>query len=330
MRTETYQSYQILLTFLVMVSSLICFCFIMAYINTPVPAGPGSDKVVTCGGQAMSPYEFCEHDPLSSWEGLYTYKDASWENSPYANYPYNNYTYNEQAASQAASRADLQERAQASRRFDATAIWVSGIVIVALLMAGFSVKPEPRFTPAVRPIPSREQQTRIRNLNSVTQAEVHYVAVGDRGTILTSPDGCSWTPQLSGTSQTLYVVTWLGTQFVAVGERGTILTSPDGCSWTAQTSGTLCRLLGVASSDSQIVVVGNRGTILTSPDGRTWIKRPSGTGRTLFAVAWPGSQFVVVGNKGVLLTSSDGIIWSIQRYSPSPTVSSIVWAEFQR
>jgi serine/threonine protein kinase len=45
------------------------------------------------------------------------------------------------------------------------------------------------------------------------------------GTILTSPDGRSWTAQHSGTSQFLYDVAWSGSQFVVVGGN-IILTSP--------------------------------------------------------------------------------------------------------
>ena len=53
-------------------------------------------------------------------------------------------------------------------------------------------------------------------------------------------------------------------RFVAVGEDGTILTSPDGVSWTRRTSGTSNRLEGVAYGNGLFVAVGG-GTILTSP-----------------------------------------------------------------
>jgi len=52
------------------------------------------------------------------------------------------------------------------------------------------------------------------------------VAVGDGGTILTSPDGVSWTERDSGTSNWLWGVTYGNGTFVAVGDYGTILTSP--------------------------------------------------------------------------------------------------------
>ena len=66
-----------------------------------------------------------------------------------------------------------------------------------------------------------------------------FIAVGASGTIITSPDGVTWTQQTSGVSTGLYGITYsseLGI-FIAVGASGTILTSPDGVTWTQQTSG---------------------------------------------------------------------------------------------
>jgi hypothetical protein len=58
------------------------------------------------------------------------------------------------------------------------------------------------------------------------------VAVGQTGSVITSPDGIFWTGYSSGTSNTLNSVAWLGTsagsgtKLVAVGTPATIMTSP--------------------------------------------------------------------------------------------------------
>jgi hypothetical protein len=63
-------------------------------------------------------------------------------------------------------------------------------------------------------------------LYGVTYGNGLFVAVGDVGTILTSPNGVRSTEQASGTSNSLYGVAYGNGTFVAVGEDGAILTSP--------------------------------------------------------------------------------------------------------
>jgi hypothetical protein len=50
--------------------------------------------------------------------------------------------------------------------------------------------------------------------------------VGYNGTIVTSPDGVTWTRWISGTYRLLSDVAYGNGTFVVVGEYGTILTSP--------------------------------------------------------------------------------------------------------
>jgi hypothetical protein len=64
------------------------------------------------------------------------------------------------------------------------------------------------------------------SLSSVTYGDGLFVAVGERGIILASPDGVSWTLRNSGTSRDIYGVIYGNGLFVAVGTGGTILTSP--------------------------------------------------------------------------------------------------------
>jgi hypothetical protein len=50
--------------------------------------------------------------------------------------------------------------------------------------------------------------------------------VGSSGTILTSPDGITWTSRASGTTDYLFGIAWSGTKFAVVGGYGgNILTS---------------------------------------------------------------------------------------------------------
>jgi hypothetical protein len=66
----------------------------------------------------------------------------------------------------------------------------------------------------------------FNNLNGVTCGNGLFVAVGDGGSILTSPDGVNWTEQTSEANNQLNGVAYGNGTFVVVGESGAILTSP--------------------------------------------------------------------------------------------------------
>jgi hypothetical protein len=80
----------------------------------------------------------------------------------------------------------------------------------------------------------------------------------------TSPDGNTWTPQHSGTTQDLYDVDWSGSLFVVVGQNGTILTSFDGNTWTPQHPGTTQDIASIACSSSLFVAIDTSGMLTSS------------------------------------------------------------------
>ena len=119
----------------------------------------------------------------------------------------------------------------------------------------------------------------------------------------------------------LRTITFAQGQFLAVGDGGTIATSPDGDKWTQVPSGTTLNLRAIDYADRQYVAVGGssvgpNGTsgIFTSPDGLNWIERYRGIG--LFnAVAHGNDRWVVVGGPDteaapILIWSDDGINWT--------------------
>ncbi len=109
----------------------------------------------------------------------------------------------------------------------------------------------------------------------------------------------NWTAASSGTAQTLWGVCYGGGRFVAVGEGGTILTSPDGSTWTTRTSGTNVWLTSVAYGFAHYIVVGDNGTVLSSQDGITWesanARTPSAPAIRLNVVRFDGAEFLAYG-----------------------------------
>jgi hypothetical protein len=96
--------------------------------------------------------------------------------------------------------------------------------------------------------------------------------------------------------------------FVAVGEKGTILSSIDGVNWSPQISGITDWLRGIAFANGYFVAVGDAGTILTSPDGMNWdLPLYSDNGYDLEAVAYDTNQsaFAAVGGYGMIMLDGD-------------------------
>lgn len=146
-----------------------------------------------------------------------------------------------------------------------------------------------------------------------------FVAVGDGGVILTSPDGVTWTSRTSGTTQALYDVAW-GSEvqrFVAVGANGTVLSSSNGTTWAAETSGTANTLWRVAYGPSrrQFAACGNSNTIIYSNDGGdTWATATAVT----TGAAINGIHYGVKDNRFVAVSSINQAYATISDYVAAP------------
>ncbi len=147
------------------------------------------------------------------------------------------------------------------------------------------------------------------SLRSIAYGSGRFVAVGNGGAVLTSPDGTIWTPQTFGTPQNLTAVTFANGIFVVVGINGSALTSADGQTWTPRSSGTTAYFRGIIFGNGLFVAVGHDGTILTSPDGTGWTPRSSGTALALLATTYGNGVFIAVGEGGTILTSITGTSW---------------------
>ncbi len=162
-------------------------------------------------------------------------------------------------------------------------------------------------------------------LNGTTYATNVFIAAGDYGALVTSPDGISWTDRSFSTDNELYGIAYGNSTYAAVGDYGTILYSGDGILWAKATSGTENHLYGIAHGSSLFVAVGERGRILNSPDGKTWTDRSFSTNSAFYGIAYGGDLFITVGDRGKILTSQDGNTWTDRSFNTDSALYGIAY-----
>lgn len=158
--------------------------------------------------------------------------------------------------------------------------------------------------------------------NGVAYGSSKFVSVGYSRTILTSPDGISWTARTAPDSNFFQgnSVAWDGSQFVLVGDSSNlasyapvIATSPDGVTWTRRSwtnGGGETQLVDVTGTASRLTAVGANGAIISSADaGASWSSETTpATITSLAGVADSGSLRIAVGrnssSQGVLIANS--------------------------
>ncbi len=121
-------------------------------------------------------------------------------------------------------------------------------------------------------------------------------------------------------------IIWTGTQFMVTGNLGTLLTSPDGVTWTVVNPRTSSDLNGIVKTASHVAVVGSGGAISTSNNGITWnIRSSSITINDINDVVWTGSQLIAVGENGQVLASNNGISWTVRDTGSSASLQKVIW-----
>lgn len=157
-----------------------------------------------------------------------------------------------------------------------------------------------------------------------------WVAVGENGTLATSPDAVTWTARTSSFSTSdIYEVIWANNLWVACGQSGKVATSTDGITWTQRTSGNTSILRG-ADYGAGTYAVGGQNSFITSTDGITWTARTTSTQILQHGVHYFADQSIWVvgadtGTTNAMASSPDAITWT-QR--TSALNNNGVWSPF--
>lgn len=149
---------------------------------------------------------------------------------------------------------------------------------------------------------------------SVCHGTNQFVAVGERGTIMNSPDGTNWTVQSRRVDLPLHSVTYGGGRFIAVGDGGTILTSADGTNWAYALSVPSTEWLAATFGDGRFVVVGDSfgpsTLVATSTNGIDWERTSVSGVNAKDAVVFGQGKFVAGGNSAIMY-SVNGLDWTM-------------------
>lgn len=120
-----------------------------------------------------------------------------------------------------------------------------------------------------------------------------------------------WEVKPSKTNASLNAVVFGSGLFVAVGNNGTVVTSPDGEVWTTRASGTTDRLPAIAFGNGRFVATraNRRVPAITSTDGIKWvpIRVTNSTGAAVESGAYEGIAF---GNNGFMAVGSTSSVGS--------------------
>jgi Ig-like domain-containing protein len=155
--------------------------------------------------------------------------------------------------------------------------------------------------------------------NAVIHGNGLHVAVGDNGTIITSPDGTNWAAHSLGTNTQLQAISYGNGRFVAMGpyylnvfssfgNATHICTSLDGTNWTFQVYPH--PLNDMRFGNGLFVAVEPEGQIVTSTDGVDWVRQSSDGNSFLYRIAYGNGRFVITSFSEEVLTSTNGTDWT--------------------
>ena len=155
-------------------------------------------------------------------------------------------------------------------------------------------------------------------LAAVTYGGGQFVAVGDNGTIITSPDGYNWTNRSYGVFPCLRGVAYADGEYAAVGDGGAILVSSNTVTWTQIPSVTSNSLRGIAGDSTwradsapQFMAVGDSGTAVQCSNGTNWSAISSDTSNALFSVTYLDTDYIAVGDVGTVIIYDSSEFWQI-------------------
>lgn len=177
----------------------------------------------------------------------------------------------------------------------------------------------------------RGENVTTATLNAALYAGGKFVAAGDKGTVLNSVDGITWSRSTTPSTTASYrALAYGGGRFVTVGFDGDTTAmaaaaySVDGVNWTGATFPAEPVPLTCAAYGAGRFVGGSvTGRLYTSTDGATWSEVASPVNSLWLAAAFADNLFVISGTSGRLMTSPDGLTWNNRSVPSASSLTSM-------
>ncbi|MEW5796003.1 MAG: hypothetical protein AB1772_06540 [Candidatus Zixiibacteriota bacterium] len=161
-----------------------------------------------------------------------------------------------------------------------------------------------------------------------------FVAVTDRGTVMQSADGITWSERHSRASVSFDRLAYGEGVYAALGGLGApteIYQSTDGTNWSRVLEFQEVVLKDIVFGGGLFLACGQDGAVFVSDDGQAWGRQFVGDSVTLRAVIWDGRRYLAAASD-IVYTSDDGVSWTKPTIDPiavAPVISRIVWTGSQ-
>ena len=160
-------------------------------------------------------------------------------------------------------------------------------------------------------------------LESATEFDEKYLAVGRKAAVLISADGVHWNPvDLGDIKNDLLNVEYFPEhrRLIAVGRSGVVLLSTDAFNWEKVTdwgpSCAVCDYRGITYGSAGFIAVGGAhitstrvNVVMKSPDGFAWERISTPTSYPFNAVTYGNGMYIAIDDSGKIFTSTDGFDW---------------------
>jgi len=162
------------------------------------------------------------------------------------------------------------------------------------------------------------------SLYALTYGNGLYIYGGHAGALATSTNAITWTARTSGSTLSINTLAYGNGVYIYGADNPVGLgRSTDGISWSSTALG--FNIFASIYANGIFVTAGNSSSLYTSTDAITWTPRNPGAVNTINALTYGNGLFVYGGVGGALATSTNAITWTARTSGTASGISSLTY-----